>query len=59
MAESIELPEDVLQFLDESNVDYHPLMNPKESCLDLAAFMEKYNLRFLTQLEINTEWVPY
>ena len=58
MAESIELPEDVLHFLDESDLDYFSLMSPEESCLDLAALTEKYDLRFPTQPEINTEWVP-
>ena len=57
MAESVELPEDVLQFLDESDLHYFPLMSPDELCLDLAALTEKYDLRFPTQPEINTEWV--
>ena len=58
MAESIELPEDVLQFLNESDLNYFPLMSPEESCLDLAALTEKYGLRFPTQPEINTEQAP-
>ena len=58
MAESIELTEDVLQFLDESDLNYFPLMSPEESCLPLAALTEKYDLCFPTQLEINTKQVP-
>ena len=33
-------------------------MNPERSCLDSAVLTEKYDLRFPTQPEINTGWVP-
>ena len=36
MAESIEFPKDVPQFLDESDFNYFPLMSPEETHLDLA-----------------------
>ena len=40
MPESIELPDDFPQFLDESDFNYFPLMSPEETCLDIATLTE-------------------
>ena len=44
MAESFKFLDDTLKFLDQSDLEYFPLMSPEETNLDFESLVEKYDL---------------